>query len=66
MAEEVGNVTPIRVAIVDPGSTATQMRARAYPGEDPATLKPPSAVAEAIVDAAEARFRDAGDRLEAA
>ena len=25
------------------------MRARAYPGEDPATLKEPSAVAEAIL-----------------
>jgi NAD(P)-dependent dehydrogenase (short-subunit alcohol dehydrogenase family) len=48
--QEVGNVTPIRAAIVDPGSTATQMRARAFPGEDPATLKPPSAVAEAIVE----------------
>jgi len=48
--QEVGNVTPIRVAIVDPGSTATQMRARAFPGEDPATLKDPAAAAEAVVD----------------
>jgi len=47
--QEVGNVTPIKVAIVDPGATATEMRARAFPGEDPATLKPPSVVAEAIV-----------------
>jgi NAD(P)-dependent dehydrogenase (short-subunit alcohol dehydrogenase family) len=47
-AEEVRNVSPVRVAIVDPGATATTMRARAYPGEDPATLKPPEAVAEAV------------------
>jgi NAD(P)-dependent dehydrogenase (short-subunit alcohol dehydrogenase family) len=61
--QEVGNVTPIRAAIVDPGSTATQMRARAFPGEDPATLKPPSAVAEAIVELLREDF-EAGFRLE--
>ena len=48
-AQEVGNVTPIKVAILNPGPTATVMRARAFPGEDPATLKPPRAVGEAIV-----------------
>lgn len=48
-AQEVGNVTAIKVAIVNPGATATVMRARAFPGEDPTTLKPPSAVGEAIV-----------------
>ncbi len=47
--EEVMNITPIRVAVLDPGATATVMRARAYPGEDAATLKPPAAVADAIV-----------------
>ncbi len=49
-AEEVRNLSPVRVAIVDPGATATTMRARAFPGEDPATLKPPSAVADAVLD----------------
>ena len=39
----------MRVAIVDPGATRTQMRARAYPGEDPQTVKPPETVAERIV-----------------
>ena len=43
--QEVGNVSPVKVAIVDPGATATTMRARAFPGEDPATIKAPSAVA---------------------
>ena len=48
-AQEVGNLTPIKAAIVDPGATATRMRALAYPGEDPATLKQPEAVAEALI-----------------
>ena len=47
--EEVANITAVRVALLDPGATATTMRARAFPGEDAATLKPPAAVADAIV-----------------
>ncbi|MGF7147796.1 NAD(P)-dependent dehydrogenase (short-subunit alcohol dehydrogenase family) [Sphingomonas zeicaulis] len=43
--KQVGNV---RVAIVDPGATATKMRARAFPGEDQSTLKSPEVVADAI------------------
>ena len=62
-AHEVGNVTPIRAAIVDPGATATQMRARAFPGEDPATLKPPSAVADAVMHMLASDFEN-GFRLE--
>lgn len=46
--EEVRNISNIRTAIVDPGATRTEMRARAYPGEDPATVKAPEVVAEAI------------------
>lgn len=61
--QEVGNVTSIRVGIVDPGATATQMRARAFPGEDPETLKPPSAVAEAVVEFLRNDF-ESGARLE--
>jgi len=61
--QEVGNITPIRVALVNPGPTATQMRARAFPGEDPATLKPPAAVAEAIVDLLKRDF-ESGERLD--
>ncbi|HYG47345.1 MAG TPA: SDR family NAD(P)-dependent oxidoreductase [Allosphingosinicella sp.] len=62
-AEEVRNISPLRVAIIDPGSTATTMRARAFPGEDPATLKPPAAVAEALVDLLKQGF-ETGERLE--
>jgi NAD(P)-dependent dehydrogenase (short-subunit alcohol dehydrogenase family) len=61
--DEVRNLTPIRVAIVDPGATATQMRARAFPGEDPGTLKQPEAVANAIVELLRADF-ETGHRLE--
>ena len=49
-AEEVGNMSPIRTAIVDPGATATLMRAQAFPGEDQSKLKPPSVVADAVLD----------------
>jgi NAD(P)-dependent dehydrogenase (short-subunit alcohol dehydrogenase family) len=63
--QEVGNVTGIRVAIVDPGATATEMRARAFPGEDPATLKMPAVVADAIVNLLAEDF-ESGLRLEVA
>ncbi len=48
-AQEVANLSKIRVAIVNPGATRTAMRARAYPGEDPASVKPPEVVADRIV-----------------
>lgn len=49
-AQETAKVSKIRVAIVDPGATRTEMRAKAYPGEDPASVKPPEAVAERLVN----------------
>lgn len=48
-AQETKNIAKIRVALVNPGATRTAMRARAYPGEDPATLKGPEVVAERLV-----------------
>ena len=48
-AEEVRAISRIRVAIVDPAATRTRMRERAYPGEDPASVKPPEAVAARLV-----------------
>ena len=48
-AQEVERISETRVAILDPGKTRTQMRARAYPGEDPQTVKPPEVVADRIV-----------------
>ena len=46
---EVERLSEARVAIVDPGATRTDMRARAYPGEDPKTVKEPEVVADRIV-----------------
>jgi NAD(P)-dependent dehydrogenase (short-subunit alcohol dehydrogenase family) len=48
-AQEVRAVSRIRVAIVNPGATRTAMRARAYPGEDPASVKAPEVVAERLL-----------------
>jgi len=48
-AQETARISNVRVAIVNPGATRTAMRARAYPGEDPASVKPPEAVAERLV-----------------
>ncbi|MEA3042472.1 MAG: hypothetical protein QOH47_310 [Sphingomonadales bacterium] len=61
--DEVKNLAPLKVAIVDPGATATAMRARAYPGEDPATLKTPAAVADAVMAMLQSDF-ETGHRLE--
>jgi NAD(P)-dependent dehydrogenase (short-subunit alcohol dehydrogenase family) len=61
--EEVRNLGPVRVAIVDPGATATKMRQRAYPGEDQAGLKPPAAVAAAVLAMLSEDF-ETGYRLE--
>ena len=48
-ADETKNIAKLRVAIVNPGAVRTAMRARAYPGEDPASVKLPEAVAERLV-----------------
>jgi NAD(P)-dependent dehydrogenase (short-subunit alcohol dehydrogenase family) len=49
-ADEMSGLGDLRVAIVDPGATATAMRKDAFPGEDPATIKQPAVVGEAIAD----------------
>ncbi len=46
--------TRLRVNIVDPGATRTAMRAAAFPGEDPRTLKPPEALGGIFVSLAAA------------
>jgi NAD(P)-dependent dehydrogenase (short-subunit alcohol dehydrogenase family) len=48
-AQEVG-ASPLKVTLFSPGAVATRMRAAAMPGEDPATLPKPEAVAPAIAD----------------
>ena len=48
-AQETRNVSKLRVAIVNPGATRTAMRARAYPGVDPASVQSPEVVATRLV-----------------
>ncbi len=55
-AQEVRGISDIRVAIVDPGATRTAMRAKAFPGEDPASVKSPDVVAARIVGLAAGDF----------
>ncbi len=52
----------IKVAILDPGATRTAMRARAYPGEDPASVKAPEVVAARIVTLLREGF-ESGERI---
>ena len=61
--DEVANLSPIRTAIVNPGPTATKMRTKAYPGEDPATIKQPTAVGDAIVELLKSDF-ETGFRID--
>ena len=61
--EEVRNMAEIRTAIVDPGRTRTKMRAQAYPGEDPQTLKTADIVAGEIADLLSSDF-ETNTRLE--
>ena len=49
-ADETEYTGRMRVHIVDPGATRTRMRALAFPGEEPQSVKPPETVASAIVE----------------
>src|SRR5438309_10244348 len=49
-ADETEYLGRVRVHIVDPGATRTRMRALAFPGEEPESVKPAEVVAQAIVE----------------
>jgi len=49
--DEIEN-TNVRVSVLDPGRMRTQMRAQAFPGEDPMTLPAPSELGPLIVELA--------------
>jgi len=49
-ADETEYLGRLRVHIVDPGATRTRMRALAFPGEEPESVKPPEVVARSIVE----------------
>ncbi|GHA86493.1 YciK family oxidoreductase [Modicisalibacter luteus] len=44
LADELENLTSIRVNSINPGATRTQMRKTAFPGEDPSTLRTPQEI----------------------
>jgi NAD(P)-dependent dehydrogenase (short-subunit alcohol dehydrogenase family) len=44
LADELMNISNIRVNCINPGATRTSMRAAAYPGEDPESLKMPEEI----------------------
>jgi len=48
--QEIEKIGGVRVAIMDPGATRTKMRAKAYPGEDPLSVKPAEIVGERLVE----------------
>ncbi len=57
--------TNVRANLIDPGVIRTSLRAQAYPGEDPETLRAPEAVTDAFVALAEEACQHQGQRIEA-
>ena len=57
--------TKVRVNIVDPGRLRTDLRAQAYPGENPETLPPPDAVSDTFVELASAEYAGNGQIVQA-
>ena len=47
--QETKNHTALRFNVINPGATCTNMRAHAFPGEDPMTLKTPADIMGAYV-----------------
>ncbi len=58
-AAEVSD-TDVRVNLVDPGVVATAMRAKAMPGENPATIAKPEDLAETFIRLASPDFTENG------
>ena len=63
-ADEVEN-TDVRVNLLSPGATRTNMRASAFPGEDPETLKTPESITGLFVDLAETACTRHGEIVQA-
>lgn len=57
--------TPVRANLIDPGRTRTRMRAKAYPGEDPQSLKTPDEIMAKFIDLATADFTGSGQVVKA-
>ncbi|MEH6756363.1 MAG: SDR family NAD(P)-dependent oxidoreductase [Parasphingorhabdus sp.] len=61
--EEMRNLGKLRTAIINPGRTRTDMRAKAYPGEDPQSVKSPEVVANRMVEILASDF-ETGERFD--
>ena len=59
-AEEVRNVSSIKVMLVNPGRTRTRMRAEAAPGEDPMSLPHPSEITPYLIEMASPAWTETG------
>lgn len=57
--------TPVKVNLVDPGALRTSMRAEAYPGEDPMTLRAADEITDTFVELAEAASTRHGEIVQA-
>jgi NAD(P)-dependent dehydrogenase (short-subunit alcohol dehydrogenase family) len=57
--------TPIRINMMNPGPTRTEMRAAAFPKEDPQTVKPPEALLPLFFELASARCTRQGEWIAA-
>jgi hypothetical protein len=55
----------VRANLIDPGVVRTRLRARAFPGEDPAHLPPPESVADAFLTLALPECTHNGEILDA-
>ena len=55
----------VRANLIDPGRTRTRMRATAYPGEDPMTLRTPEEIMEPFVRLACADYAGNGEVVKA-
>jgi NAD(P)-dependent dehydrogenase (short-subunit alcohol dehydrogenase family) len=59
-AAETRSTSNVRVMLVDPGRLRTLMRAKAMPGEDPATLRTPEELAPKIVEICSPQWAETG------
>jgi len=55
--------TSVKVNLLSPGPLRTRMRAKAMPGEDPASLEPPEAVAPLILEMLSPSFEQNGETV---
>lgn len=58
--------TPVRVNLIDPGAVRTDLRAKAFPGEDPSSLPSPDDVVPLFLSALCPDFNSNGETLRAA